>query len=303
MGLSSFLSAMPVRFGCMALAMSLIASCAQPTAAVPPVSVRSPRLHLASVARWLCYYGDNRGVLTLPGYSLMFLDGDTLGPVSHQDKAGRLCLAYLSLGEVDHFRAYWKDVQDKSWVLHKNPDWPEGRLVDPRSAEWRELIVKREAVRLKAMGYDGFLLDTLDTADTLMAKNRLKYAGAGEAMVRIVAELREAFPDAVIVANGGLSLMPKLAPLVDGMMYEGCRSTYDFSSKKYRDLTSKEIAWLDPRLAAIRKQGLPVFALDYVDPANAAHAGEIADTLRKAGYLPFVSVLHLNTYPGEPRKP
>ena len=187
--------------------------------------------------------------------------------------------------------------------MQENPDWSGAHLVDPRSAEWRDLFIKQEAARLKALGYDGFFLDTLDTADRLTSLDPVKYAGVNAAMVRIVAELRAAFPDAVLVANGGLSLMPGLAKYVDGVVYEGCRSTYDFQSRQYRDRTPQEIEWLDGHLGAVRRLGLPVFALDYVDPKDSRHADEVAAELQSAGYRPFISVITLDTYPGEEKKP
>lgn len=258
---------------------------------------------LDHVQKWLCYYGSDRGVLKVPGMQMLVLDADNIGRLTEEDKAGRVCLAYLSLGEAEEFRWYWNEVRGAAWILGENPNWGRDHLVDTRSHAWRHLVVKQVARRLIDRGYDGFMLDTLDTVESLMQTDAKRFAGVATGMARIVSALRAEYPDAVLLANRGFSMLPQTAPYIDGLLVEGVRSTYDFAAKKSRDLKPDEIAWMDAQLGKARGLGLPIFALDYVEPPDPEHAAEVEERLRQAGCRPLVSVIKLNAFPGQVESP
>ncbi len=257
---------------------------------------QSRRARLAAVTDWVCFYGGDRRVLDTPGAQLLVLDRNALGPLTPADKQGRLCLAYLSLGEVNVHRAFWDEIANASWVLQANPNWPDARLVDPRSPDWRDHVV-REAGTLLAAGYDGLMLDTLDTVATLMAQDPARFAGVDAGMAAIIAALRQAYPRAIIVANRGFDLLPAMAPDIDGVLIEGVRSQYDFEQRKSRLLNAGDREWMDAQLAAVRQLGLPVLALDYVDPPDPAAATAVMQQLRDLGCIPCVSTVGLDTFP------
>jgi hypothetical protein len=152
-------------------------------------------------------------------------------------------------------------------------------------------------------GYDGFFLDTLDTVEALLHADAARYEGADAAMAQLVADLRYEYPKAALLANRGFRLMERIAPHVDGVLVEGVRLTYDFEAKKSRPLTPDETAWMDAQLNKARSLGLPVFALDYVEPWDAERGRGAADALRRAGCRPFVSVLKLDRLPGQGETP
>lgn len=254
---------------------------------------------VADATRWICYYGDDRAVLDLKGVDMFVLDPDSMGDVRGRKRASAAYLAYLCVGEAESFRWYWPQIQGADWLVRENPSWPDHYLVDPRSAEWRSLIVERVARRLEQKGYDGFMLDTLDTVEALVSREPLRYEGAAGAMVRLVRELRRQYPDAVIVANGGLAIFPGIADRIDGVIYEGVTWTYDFESHTYRARTPGERARIENRLERVRRAGLPIYALDYVNPQNGDRAERVRKTLRQEGFRPFVTGVNLDWYPGQ----
>ncbi len=262
-------------------------------------SCAAPRRQLHKVQRWLCYYGSDRAVLALNGYDLLILDADALGRIAPEERRGRVCLAYLSIGEVNSNSRLWPQVKDRPWLASANPNWPEARRVDVRSPEWQDLIIRREAPRLLAAGYDGLFLDTLDASQNLLAEKPADYVGSREATAAIVQKLRRAFPQAVLIANGAFDLLPLLAKHVDAFLYEGVRSTYDFVTCSYRRRTPAEIAWLDEMAARIKACGLPLFALEYASPGDPAAAKALAEEIRRLGAKPFVAQIELNELPGE----
>lgn len=254
------------------------------------------RTALRDAQRWLCYYGDDRNVLTLDGLDLLVLDADSLGPLTPEDKGDTLCLAYLSVGEANDYRWYWKDIQDAPWVLRENPDWEGDYLVDPRSREWQKLVVEGVAPLLVEAGYDGFMLDTVDTVAMLLHEDSVKYAGVEQGMADLIIRLRKAYPDMIILPNRGWETLPLTQNAVDGLLVESVRSMYDFRRSRSRRLTHDERAWIDNRLNAPALQGLPVFALDYVDPPNPLEAESVFRELQALGYRPLISTLDLMHY-------
>lgn len=255
---------------------------------------------ISGTTPWLCYYGDDRRVLDVEGYRLLILDAD-IGELSAEDKAGRLCLAYISVGEAEDWRWFWPDVKDKPWVLGANPDWPDSRLVDPRSEEWRRLVLDVIAPRAMEAGFDGFLLDTVDTAETLLEADPDAFRGADEAMAELIRGLRAKYPRAVIVPNGGFDVVSKVADAVDAMMYEGTFSTWrelGDGEYGYSEIDERDKEWLRPRLAKMRAAGLTILALEYVDPGDAAAAGRAREAVIEAGDNPYVSTRELDVFPG-----
>ena len=257
---------------------------------------RSSRKQLQGVEHWLCYYGSDRNVLSTPGLQMLILDPDAIGPVDAADKQGRLLIGYLSLGEAEEFRDYWEEIAEEDWVLFENPNWKADHLIDPRSSAWRKLVVKTIARHISDFGYDGFMLDTLDTAEMLLELDQTGFAGVREGMADIIQALRRKFPDKIIIANRGLQIIPLAAEALDGVLVEDVRSMYDFKQKASRRLTPHEQEWIDNQLLNISLLGLPVFALDYVDPPDPPLANAVFAELKQAGFHPFISTVDLMHY-------
>lgn len=256
--------------------------------------------------KWLCYYGDDRRVLDVEGFELLVLESEAIGDLSPEDKKGRICVGYMSVGEAERNRWFYTDIKDKPWVLDANPEWPDSRLVDPRSEQWRDLIVNYVAAVIVEAGYDGFLLDNVDTAEELLRRDPELYNGADEAMADILRSLRETYPDKTIIANGGLSIVPLATESVDAVMYEGTFSTWHRLGNGefgYGEISPKNKTWQRPRLLRIRASGLPILALEYADPNDPAEIRRVYEAVAKAGNNPYVSQRDLDTFPGSDALP
>ena len=197
---------------------------------------------------WLCYYGQDREVLALSGYDLLILEADALGPVTKEDKGDRMCLAYMSIGEISQSRWFWPLVRDKPWLLEENPDWPDARRIDPASYSGSRDAVANIIRRLRrrfpeaALIANGALETAADTADCL---------------------------DAVVCE----STVSRWRTNEDGSVF-------------YEQISPQDRAWLRPRLLRLRGAGLPVLALEYVAPDDAVTRQRVREAVQHAGGHP-----------------
>jgi len=83
----------------------------------------------------------------------------------------RVVLAYMSVGEAEAYRFYWKDVSRRmGLVVNENPKWRGNFRIRYWDPAWqRVLIGGRDSYlwRIQAAGFDGVFLDTIDTAEVM----------------------------------------------------------------------------------------------------------------------------------------
>lgn len=82
--------------------------------------------------------------------------------------SGKRVYAYLSIGEAENYRYYWKDQWDKnppSWLAEENPDWEGNYLVKYWDKNWQDIIYSGKNNYLDIIqdaGFDGVYLDKVD---------------------------------------------------------------------------------------------------------------------------------------------
>lgn len=87
-------------------------------------------------------------------------------------KPGRKVIAYLSIGEAEDYRSYWRktwdadkngkpDADAPDWLLAENPDWEGNYRVRYWDKEWQRIIL-RETDKIRKSGFDGVYLDIVD---------------------------------------------------------------------------------------------------------------------------------------------
>ena len=255
----------------------------------------TPPGRLPPLTSWAVFYGERAPAADLAAPDLLVLEPDHPWELDKLRRPGQLILAYLSLGEVHTTRAYFRTLQAAPGaLLFTNPDWPGAWRVDPRSPAWRAMVLGQLAPSIRQKGYDGFFLDTVDTAHWLEQEKNVP--GAARAMVALIADLKALDPAVRIVSNGGLDLMPALAASIDAIAVESVFTDYDFATKTYRQRDEAGAAERAGRLKAIRQQtGLPMLVIEYIDPADSAARERAARKVRDATFVPFVSDIGLTT--------
>jgi uncharacterized protein (TIGR01370 family) len=278
-----------------AMACALLASCAT----LPGGRAAAD---LSGVTRWWILIGHSNALDAIDWgrqarhTELVVLSDDSrirLGDIP----PGTLRLAYLSVGEADRQKTYWRAIRDRPFLIEPNPSWPGTLRVDIRDREWQRLLLDQEIPRLLARGFQGLMLDTIDTAPYLETKDPARFAGSREALRSWVSKLRRRYPEMILLANGTEALVD-VAPFVDGYIVEGVFATYDLGRRSYRPTTEAERSW---KLAQIdRARAIahrPVFTVEYAPAGDVALAQWATRASADRGFHPFVTVRELNSLP------
>jgi cysteinyl-tRNA synthetase len=108
----------------------------------------------------------------------LFWNGEPLTPADLEALstkpcgAGRLVLAYVSIGEAEDYRYYWQEEwasSPPSWLHEENPDWPGNYLVDYSDPAWQAIIYGSDGSYVGMViqaGFDGVYLDKVDSFET-----------------------------------------------------------------------------------------------------------------------------------------
>ena len=268
------------------------------TQARPPVDAAA----LARVERWWIVIGSSPMLDAIDwrhyarDAQMVVLSGDPRISIDDLPKS-TIRLAYVSVGEADPRRPYWSEVRGQPFLVEPNPEWPDNLRVDIRDTRWQEVLMCEEVAGLMQRGFDGLMLDTVDTVPYLETKDPARFAGSRQALRDWLQRLRKAFPKAVLVANGSDALVDA-APYVDAFVVEGVFSIYDVRQRTYRRTTDAERDWTLAAIARARAVApRPVFTIEYADVGDAELSQWASQESLRHGFRPYVGVRALNTAP------
>jgi len=215
------------------------------------------------------------------------------------DGSRRLVLAYISIGEAESYRFYWRKEwkrQRPEWLLGENPDWDENYAVCFWEPGWQSLLCGSPRAyldRILAQGFDGIYLDKCDVTEDLRRRERKAAAQRPDLeadMVRLVTDLasyaRARRPDFLVVMQNAEPLLerPELRQVIDGVAKEELLYGLD-GAEKAND--REEVAWSRERLDLMRRDGKPVFVVEYLN--DRTKIAKAAEGMRKLGYVLYVS--------------
>ena len=245
--------------------------------------------------KWLAFYGQSADEAALATYGLVVLDPLFQGDLARVGAGGTRLCAYLSVGEVRRGDEFFESL-DPACLLQENPAWPGTWRVDVRHAAWRDFILREKLPAIRARGFTGVMLDTLDTPPWLELVDPVGNRGMRQASIELVQAIRHACPDMLIVVNRGYAILPQLCPFVDAVLAESLLTSPD-PGGGFRwnspDDVNVQLALLAPARDA--RPPLLILSLDYWDPADAAGLGEIYRRQLALGHQPYVATPLLDT--------
>lgn len=105
-------------------------------------------------------------LLIEPSHNGVFLTKSQVEQLKTKKNGGkRIVISYLSIGEAEDYRGYWKKEWSKKWpkwIVKENPDWKGNYIVKYWNSEWKN-VIKEYRGKLESIGVDGYLLDTVDS--------------------------------------------------------------------------------------------------------------------------------------------
>jgi polysaccharide biosynthesis protein PelA len=188
------------------------------------------------------YYGTGE-LEGLAGYQRVVLQ-PVYAPdeLSFLRKRGVEPLAYLSLSEDPGPSAPWHRPE-------RNPDWG-GAYVDVGHPGWVRHVITQAQQALDA-GFAGMFLDTLNV--------ELTFPEDLPDLIALVAAIREVAGASYILANRGFGMLPRLAELVDGVLFESF-------SVRWLAPWPPDVLEVHAQIAErLLEYDLDLYALDYVD--------------------------------------
>jgi len=174
----------------------------------------SRRERFKKINNFCLYYGHGRED-DLGRFELAVVEplGQRKSGVRLIKEKGALVLAYISVLELSMFHAQSTELRPDDFLCVDGVplqnisyhNW----IMDPRSDRWRHRLLDKAFDLIEGHGYDGLFLDTIGDVED----KRLPSAVAGQALVaaaKLVYDLRNAFPEHILVQNSGLVKLREL---------------------------------------------------------------------------------------------
>jgi cysteinyl-tRNA synthetase len=207
-----------------------------------------------------------------------------------RDGRRRLVVSYMSIGEAEAFRVYWKPewkTAPPDWLGHENCAWPQAHRVRFWLDSWKEISFRGPGSFLKRIvdaGFDGVYLDRADIYETF-EKERPE---ARAEMIAFVTELartaRRLKPGFLVIVQNAEDLLTDAdyrwvvdAVAKESMLYSGAGGT-GVRNK------AEDIGWSMGRLKLLMAERKPVLSVEYLTDIDAIDAAR--HELIRQGFVP-----------------
>ena len=257
---------------------------------------------IARYERWAVYYGAALPYDTFAAYDTLAFDSDAYPDFSDRKREGQIILGYLSTSEAEEYRTYYGDIAAMDVFLQPSEAWDAHTVIDIRKQEWQDYFVNTLVPRVLAKGFDGIMLDTIDTPLYLEAEHPEAFAGMREAAIRLIKAVRAAHPEAKLMLNRGFPILSDIAEDVDYVLAESILVNYNSGDPRYfpQEIYDEYTAALTN--AKKENPDLKVMTLDYWDmaPTGRQEIRRIYARQRSHGFIPYVTTIDLSHHHEEP---
>lgn len=218
------------------------------------------------------------------------------------DGERRDVLSYISIGEAEGYRDYWKEVRADpvpSWLLDMNPEWNDNWVVKFWDRDYQRHIFRQLDKIIKA-GYDGAYFDKCDAPHDIQRWHRsaarplpemqramisfiLKlsvYARSKNPAFRIVMQNAEDLLSTDL-ADGSAMLVQTLSGVAKEDLLIGAEQD---GMPNHPDM----VRWSSELLGRVTHAGKPVFVVEYTD-LDGSDLAELVRDLKDYGYVPYIA--------------
>ncbi|MBN2103597.1 endo alpha-1,4 polygalactosaminidase [bacterium] len=232
---------------------------------------------------------------------------DEIASLKNSSGGQKIILSYLSIGEAEDYRFYWKKnwkPGNPDWLDEENPDWEGNYKVRYWNPVWQAIIYSY-LDRILSAGFDGVYLDIIDAYETYLHFSSVQ---ASLEMVRFVKSIREyaRYQNSgfvIFVQNAAelADMHPEYLDCVDGIGQEDIYYGYEGDGEATDPAVSREI---ETCLDKFLNQGKTVLTVDYpfsesedIPHFDESTLNKITDAYTKSrdrGYIPYCTVRELS---------
>lgn len=240
------------------------------------------------------YYGDEMPDSSWRVFNVVVVHpGKKIDPLKFNKPSSEL-YAYLSVGEVNPNEVYFGRTE-KSFRLAPRSGFGE-HVMDLSNPKFQNFIVKDIASELWQSGYRGFFIDTPDAWRHLSLSADEGKAQV-EGLIALIKALRQSYPDAGIILNGGYEALGALHREINAVAAESLYITWNDEKNIYDEVSeSRRRALTHILQEAHEHYHLPVVIVDYAPSGTAKEARKIAKKIRELGFIPWISNAWLDTH-------
>lgn len=238
------------------------------------------------------YYHDIPPKELFYAFDWLVLDPDGVSKELLKDRKA-VVFGYVSLGESVSTQMYFKEIKP-DWILGKNEYWG-SHVMDMRNEDYRKFLMKSVIHKAIEKGFDGIFFDTLDSYH-LALKGEKEKSEYEHALAGFIRKVKETYPNIKIITNRGFEIVDRIAPYIDAFLAEGLFQKLDTKAEKanYIPVGEDDRRWLLERLNMIKRKGIPVIVVDYINPKDRKGARELVGKINNLGFIPYVSNKELN---------
>lgn len=203
---------------------------------------------------------------------------------------GNILLSYLSIGEAEDYRYYWKDVNPKI-IIKENEQWKGNFLVKFWKKQWHDIIYRSHDSYLSKiieLGFQGVYLDRIDVF--YYFKDKTKQAKRMERFVRKLSAVGKSRKENFFVIAQNASHIIKYLPskysylsAIDAIAIEDLF----YFGKKRENNTYNPQSWVLKDLTSFRRAGKLIFNVEYLSDQDKIK--QYQQVFRKHSVIPFIS--------------
>lgn len=260
---------------------------------------------------WAPYYSEltPNPVTLLNGWDVLVVDNDAHPDVKNitNGHRGTTKLAYISIGEIADYRADFNDFKAAGIFIGSKKGAPHVYVTDVRNPAFYP-IIQKEIIKAQAQGFDGIMLDTLDTTIALGRSDEIGYAldgvtqpypGMQDIAIALIKRIRIDFPHMKIMVNRAFDIIPSLADTINMVIAEGT-IVDTLPDGTYRFHTDDTKAIYDGIWDMLKQTGLPIYTVDYWDMKDTEGVRKVYAAQRAKGGCPYVADITLQILYKEP---
>ena len=258
---------------------------------------------LRKTERWVVYYTDALPASAFSYYHVVVFDREKHPPLSPLIAEEKTLLGYISLGEAETYRSNFTSIKEAGLLLGTGQEWKGNPVIDTRNPAWQAMVLDELIPALLKKGFDGIMIDTVDSIVWLENNNPSRYSGMKTAMVTLIKTIRARYPAIKIMLNRGFDILPQVAGDIDMFLAESTLSTLDHASKEFVLLSPAEREHYLRLLKAAKAKSprLKIYTVDYWPTGDIEGVKKIYATQRRAGFIPYVSTMDLQAHTPEPQ--